>query len=102
MAGSAPRPAGTAPGDAALAILGVRCGEPVRWQAPGGGRWETGTITRRERDGSIGVVDGRGGARSLSLDRVHVARRGPRGGAGWEPLLIRAGRAEQLCLLPLA
>jgi hypothetical protein len=89
-------------GDASLAILGLRRGEAVRWMPTGGGRWQAGTVTRRERDGSVGVVDGRGAARSLPVDRVQVAAKGPRGGPGWEPLTARAARCEQLCLLDTA
>ncbi|HET9692469.1 MAG TPA: hypothetical protein VFP61_15060 [Acidimicrobiales bacterium] len=102
MAGSTPRPGGRHRGpDAGLDLLGLRPGEAVRWQARDGGRWHAGTVTRREVDGSIGVVDARGGARSLPVERLQVRRSGPRGGAGWEPLAVRAGRSEQLCLLEL-
>jgi hypothetical protein len=53
----------------------------------------------RERDGSVGVTDGRGMARSLSVDRLEVRCAGPRGAPGWEPLTERASRTEQLRLL---
>lgn len=56
-------------------------------------------MTRRERDGSIGVTDGRGSSRSLPIDRLEVRRAGPRGGPGWEPLGERVARCEQLKLL---
>lgn len=85
--------------DGGLAILGLRPGETVRWRPPSGGRWRSGTVTRRERDGSVGVADGSGAARSLPVERLEVACAGPRGGATWEPLTTRAGRSEQLCLL---
>ena len=88
--------------DAGLAVLGLRAGDPVRWQASTGRRWQTGTVTRREADGSIGVRDARGAARSLAVTRLEVPCDGPRGGRGWEPLTVRAGRAEQLCLLDWA
>ncbi|MDQ2727738.1 MAG: hypothetical protein M3Y91_07730 [Actinomycetota bacterium] len=86
------------PGDPGLTALGVHRGEQVRWQARPGGRWQEGLLSRREPDGSIGVVDGSGRARSLTLDRLEIRWVGTRGGLGWEPLTVRAGRAEQLTL----
>jgi hypothetical protein len=72
----------------------------VRWRAtPTGGRWRTGKVTRRERDGSVGVTDGRGLARSLPVERLEVSGTGPRGARVWEPLIVRASRTEQLRLL---
>lgn len=82
-----------------LAILGLAAGETVRWRTGDGGRWRSGRVTRRERDGSIGVTDGRGSSRSLPIDRLEVRRAGPRGGPGWEPLGERVARCEQLKLL---
>jgi len=82
-----------------LDILGLEPGETVRWRSAGGARWQTGRVARRERDGSIGVTDGRGALRSLLVERIEVRRDGPRGGAGWEPLCDRASRTEQLGLL---
>jgi hypothetical protein len=85
--------------DRGLAVLGLRPGEAVRWQDHDGGRWRTGVVSHRERDGSIGVTDTRGAARSLHVDRLEVHAVGRRGGAAWERLTIRAGRTEQLRLL---
>jgi len=85
--------------NAGLSILGVRRGEAVRWRSASGSRWHNGTISHRERDGSVGVTDGRGAARSLPVERLEVACEGPRGGQAWEPLANRATRAEQLRLL---
>jgi hypothetical protein len=82
-----------------LAILGLNPGELVRWRAQSGSRWQTGLVTHRERDGSVGVRDRRGHARSLAVERLEVACAGPRGAAGWEPLADRAARSEQLRLL---
>lgn len=82
-----------------LAILGLAAGEPVRWRPPAGGRWRTGRVSRRERDGSVGVTDTRGALRSLAVEVLEVRCAGPRGGNGWEPLAARAGRTEQLKLL---
>jgi hypothetical protein len=87
-------------GAGGLEILGLRSGERVRWRAAGGaGRWHSGMVTHRERDGSIAITDARGMARSLSVERLEVRCAGPRGGAGWEPLSDRASRTEQLQLL---
>ncbi|HUJ66697.1 MAG TPA: hypothetical protein VLX59_14220 [Acidimicrobiales bacterium] len=82
-----------------LAMLGLSEGEPVRWRSGPGGRWQTGRVTHRERDGSVGVTDRRGSARSLAVDRLEVQGAGPRGANRWEPLTERASRTEQLKLL---
>jgi hypothetical protein len=58
-----------------------------------------GKVTHRERDGSVGVTDRRGLARSFPVERLEVACSGPRGGRNWEPLAERASRSEQLKLL---
>jgi hypothetical protein len=80
-------------------VLGLSEGEPVRWRSGPAGRWQTGKVTHRERDGSIGIRDQRGLARSLAVDRLEVSSVGPRGAALWEPLTERASRTEQLRLL---
>lgn len=82
-----------------LAALGLVAGERVRWRDRTGGRWREGTVVARERDGSVGIRDGRGASRALMVDRLEVESRGPRGGRRWEPLAARAARAEQLPLL---
>lgn len=82
-----------------LAILGLCPGEKVRWRHAAGGRWHTGRVTHRERDGSVALTDARGLARSLPVERLEVVCTGPRGGARWEPLGARAARTEQLRLL---
>jgi hypothetical protein len=87
------------PDDEALVHMGLRAGEVVRWRSSPGARWQTGVIARRERDGSIGVTDRRGMARSLPVDRLEVGCVGGRGAPGWEPLAVRAARSEQLRLL---
>jgi hypothetical protein len=80
----------------ALVEVGLRVGDRVRWHRTTGGSWQEGTVERRERDGSIGVRDGRGAARALPLDRLEVRATGPRGGTVWERVVDRAGRDEQL------
>jgi len=83
----------------ALAVVGLRAGEKVRFRRPDRARWQNGVVTRRERDGSIGITDENGAARAIPLQLVQVRCTGPRGAKGWEPLLDRATRTEQLSLL---
>ena len=79
-----------------LLEVGLRVGDRVRWRRQDGGAWKEGVVERRERDGSIGVRDGRGAARALTLELLEVRTTGPRGGTVWEPVTERAGRDEQL------
>lgn len=85
--------------EAGLAELGLRAGQVVRFRRRPGERWHQATVERRERDGSIGLRDGKGAARALPLDLVEVRGRGPRGGEVWAPLPTVAGTAEQRRLL---
>jgi hypothetical protein len=85
--------------DPTLAQVGLRKGEPVRFRRPDRSRWQPGTVSRRERDGSIGITDVNGAARAIPLHLVEVRGNGPRGSRRWEPLLDRATRTEQLTLL---
>jgi len=98
-----PRPAPVAPGDpvpdSALAALGLRPGDRVRFRRREGGRWHEATVERLERDGSVGLRDERGAARSIPLDRLEVRTTGPRGATTWEPGPERAARTEQMRLL---
>jgi hypothetical protein len=82
-----------------LEALGLRPGEKVRFRRPDRARWQTGTVRRLERDGSLGLVDGNGASRAVALELVEVRVAGPRGATAWEPLPVRAGRVEQLDLL---
>lgn len=81
-----------------LVALGLVPGEAVRWQARPGGHWQHGAVSRRERDGSVGVTDARGAARSLAVEALEVRCYKRRGTAGWEALAERASRSEQLLL----
>jgi hypothetical protein len=92
---TAPRD-GSPPPD--LAELGLAVGDRVRWRGRTGARWREGRVVGRERDGSVGVRDGRGASRALHHDRLEVAARGPRGGATWEAVAERAARTVQLAL----
>jgi hypothetical protein len=82
-----------------LTILGLTAGERVRFRRRAAGRWQEGVVARRERDGSVGVTDGKGAARAIPVERIEVKCTGPRGGSGWEPLTDRAARTEQLRLI---
>jgi len=90
---------GRSSADPGLVVLGLSAGDPVRWRPTEVARWQLGVVTRRERDGSIGITDHRGLARSLPVERLEVRCAGPRGAVRWEPLVERAARSEQLRLL---
>jgi hypothetical protein len=82
-----------------LRPLGLVPGDRVRWRDRRSSRWREGRVVARERDGSVGVRDDRGGAsRALHPERLEVRGRGPRGGLVWEPVPERAARTEQLGL----
>ena len=85
-----------ADGDSALAALGLRAGDAVRWQRTAGGRWQNGKVERVDRDGSIGVRDSKGASRALPIERLEVRGAGRRGAQLWEPLVDRAARTEQM------
>jgi len=94
------RPATPAPlVDSALLEVGLRPGDRVRFRRVEGGVWQEATVVQRERDGSVGVRDGRGALRALPLERLQVKAAGKRGGTVWEPVADRAQRDEQLGLL---
>jgi len=81
-----------------LEALGLTTGDRVRWRERPGARWSEGRVIGRERDGSVGVRDGRGASRALVAERLEVRVPGPRGGRSWEPVADRATRTEQLTL----
>ncbi|MCC5950836.1 MAG: hypothetical protein JJU45_01955 [Acidimicrobiia bacterium] len=101
MSGRARSPEARTEGDpfdaAGLAELGLSVGEQVRFTTAG--RPRPATVRGRERDGSVALVDANGSSRSVAPDRLLVARTGPRGGRGWEPLGERLARHEQRRLL---
>lgn len=82
-----------------LARLGLRPGAAVRFRRDPTQRWREATVDRRERDGSIRLVDAKGAARALPIEAIEVRATGPRGGTVWEPLTDVVARAEQLRLL---
>ncbi|HEY5153220.1 MAG TPA: hypothetical protein VIJ47_00700 [Acidimicrobiales bacterium] len=89
----------TAPDDARLAELGLAAGDQVRFRRHDGERWKLAVVVRRERDGSVGLRDGKGAARAMTIDQIEVRTTGRRGGIVWEPLAERAARTEQMRLL---
>lgn len=91
-----PQPTPAALAESALLAVGLRPGDQVRFRRTGGGSWQEAKVERRERDGSVGVRDGRGAARAIPLERLQVRTKGPRGGAMWQPVTERAERDEQL------
>jgi len=82
--------------ESALLEVGLRPGDRVRFRRANGGAWNEARVERRERDGSVGVRDGRGAARSIPIDRLQLRTHGPRGGVVWEQVAERAERDEQL------
>lgn len=95
-AGGKQRARRQATSDPELAILGLVPGDRVRWRPGRGGRWRYGDVWRRERDGSVGVTEDGGGARSLRVEQLDVRAEGARGGERWESVTVRAARSEQL------
>lgn len=84
----------------ALRALGLEPGDSVRFRRRAGERWREGVATRLERDGSVGLVDDKGAARAIPVERLEVGRPGRRGALRWEPLADVAARDEQLGLFP--
>ena len=82
-----------------LEAFGIAPGHRVRFRRRADARWTEGVAVCVERDGSLGVRDGKGAARAIPVELVEVRCVGRRGAPGWEPLLERAGRTEQLKLL---
>jgi hypothetical protein len=82
-----------------LEALGLHAGDRVRFQRTEGGRWQEGTVSGREKDGSIALFDTKGAARAIPPERLEVRTKGPRGAVAWEPVTERAARAEQMSLL---
>ena len=92
-------PRSATPDDGRLAAVGLRPGDRVRFRRSDGGRWHEGAVERIERDGSVGLRDTKGAARSILLTRLEVRTTGPRGAVTWEPGDERAARTEQMRLL---
>ena len=82
-----------------LAELGLARGDHVRFRRTENERWKQATVSRRERDGSVGLHDPKGASRSIPVACIEVRGSGPRGGVVWEPLTERAARTEQMPLV---
>jgi hypothetical protein len=81
----------TSPIDDGLTELGLEIGQIVRYRGSTDRRWHEGVVLRRERDGSVGLRDERGRARSIGAERIEVRLIGPRGGEQWVPLTDTGG-----------
>jgi hypothetical protein len=82
-----------------LEALGLVPGMAVRFRRAEATRWRSAVVERVEKDGSLGLRDGKGAARAIPIELVEVATTGPRGARTWEPVAERAARTEQMRLL---
>ncbi len=79
--------------------LGLESGEAIRFRRPDRTRWQDGTVTGIERDGSLAIADRDGSHRAVPAELVLVRAAGStRKSVRWEPLLERAARTTQLQL----
>lgn len=81
---------------AALARLGLRHGEAIRFRRHDRGRWIVGRVAGIASDGSVTLRDPDGSARSLRPERVQIRRPGSRGRLRWRVLSDVAVTWEQL------
>jgi len=86
----------------ALARLGLRPGEVVRFKPNDKGRYIAGKVEGIEVDGSIALRDRDGSARSLRPERVEIRRPGSRGRLSWQVVSDVAITWEQLELFESA
>lgn len=87
----------TSPIDDGLADVGLEIGQIVRYRGATDKRFHDGVVLRRERDGSVGLRDERGRARSITIEAIEVRILGRRGGERWVAL-TEAGGGLQLGL----
>lgn len=80
----------------ALARLGLRAGEAIRFKRNEKGRYTVGKVEGTEVDGSITLRDPDGSARSLRAERVEIRRPGPHGRLRWQLVSDVAITWEQL------
>jgi hypothetical protein len=66
--------------------VGLRPGDTVRFRRSAARRWQEGTVSRREPDGSVGLRDAEGRSRALRPERLELRTSGPRGGVRWVPV----------------
>lgn len=80
----------------ALARLGLRSGEAIRFKRNDKGRYIVGRVEGVETDGSVALRDPDGSARSLRAERVEIRRPGPHGRLRWQTVSDVAITWEQL------
>jgi hypothetical protein len=80
----------------ALARLGLRPGEAIRFKRNDRGRYIVGKVEGVETDGSVALRDPDGSARSLRAERVEIRRPGPHGRLRWQTVSDVAITWEQL------
>jgi hypothetical protein len=80
----------------ALARLGLRIGEPIRFRRHENGRWITGRVSGIATDGSVNLRDPDGSARSIRAERVEIRRPGSRGRLRWRVVSEVAVTWQQL------
>lgn len=88
--------------DAALARLGLRSAEAIRFKRNDKGRYIVGKVEGIEVDGSITLRDPDGSARSLRAERLEIRRPGPHGRLRWQTVSDVAVTWEQLELFEVA
>lgn len=86
----------------ALARLGLRLGEAIRFKRHGTERYIVGRVEGIETDGSVALRDPDGSARSLRAERVEIRRPGPHGRLRWQVVSEVAITWEQLELFEAA
>ncbi|WP_040492846.1 hypothetical protein [Ilumatobacter nonamiensis] len=86
----------------ALARLGLRPGEAIRFKRNDKGRYIIGKVEGVETDGSVALRDPDGSARSLRAERVEIRRPGPFGRLRWQLVSEVAITWEQLELFEAA
>lgn len=88
--------------ESALARLGLRSAEAIRFKRNDKGRYVIGKVEGIEVDGSITLRDPDGSARSLRAERVEIRRPGPHGRLRWQLVSDVAITWEQLELFEKA
>ncbi|MEP1124121.1 MAG: hypothetical protein ABJH68_09565 [Ilumatobacter sp.] len=82
--------------ESALARLGLRPAEAIRFRRNDKGRWVVGKVEGIEVDGSVTLRDPDGSARSLRAERLEIRRPGPHGRLTWQVVSDVAITWEQL------
>lgn len=88
--------------ESALARLGLRRSEAIRFKRNDRGRYIVGKVEGIEVDGSVTLRDPDGSARSLRAERLEIRRPGPHGRLKWQVVSDVAVTWEQLELFETA